>query len=300
MVSINACIMTTLSIIILSYNTKILTKKCIESLVKQYKGQLASGEFEIILVDNASTDGTIEAIQSASWRTKLKIIYNQENVGFSRGNNIGAKVAKGKYVLFLNSDTELQNNGLLGMTAYLDDHEKIGVLGGKLCNADGSSQPSAGKFYTLPNVFFMLFGAERLGLLRVSPNSIRKVDWVSGASFMIRKNLFERLKGFDEYFFMYIEDMELCFRVKKLTYDVYFYPEVKIVHKELGSGNRAFAILQIYKGLLHFYKKHKSYWQYILVRTLLIIKAVVTICVGIFTGNTYLTNTYRKALVSNI
>ncbi len=289
--------MTKLSIIVLSYNTRDLTKICIQSIIKQYQKQLESGEVEIVLVDNASTDDTILITSHlTSHISHLKIIENKDNVGFSKGNNIGAKVAKGEYLFFLNSDAEVQDKGLLEMVAYLNDHEKIGVLGGKLRNVGGSNQPSAGKFYTLANVFFMLFGAERFGLLRVSPSKTSGVDWVSGASLMMRRDLFESLKGFDEHFFMYVEDMELCFRVKKSGFNVYFYPDISIIHKEQGSGNRSFAILQIYNGLLYFYKKHKSYWQYILVKTLLIIKAVIAICIGTLVGNTYLTNTYRKAL----
>ena len=149
--------MTKLSIIVLNYNTKDLTNTCIQSLRKQYSTQLESREFEIILVDNASTDGSIEAINNLP-RTipNVQLIKNKDNYGFSRGNNIGAKKAKGKYLFFLNSDTEVQDSGLFGMIRYLDVHENIGVLGGKLYNADGSSQQSAGKTYTFPNVFFML------------------------------------------------------------------------------------------------------------------------------------------------
>ena len=285
-----------LSIIVLSYNTRNVTKTCIQSIKKQYQHELDSGEFEIIFVDNASTDGTIKEIQNLSLEREFKIIQNAENVGFSKGCNIGAKNAKGEYLFFLNSDTEVQDRGLLGMITYLNAHEKTGVLGGKLRNVDGSSQPSAGKFYTLWNIFLILFGGEKLGLLRVSPDEIREVDWVSGASLMIRRDFFEKLGGFDEHFFMYVEDMELCFRIKKSRSTVYFYADVEIIHRELASGNRTFAILQIYKGLLYFYKKHNAYWQYILVKVLLIIKAVVAICIGILSGNTYLKNTYRKAL----
>ena len=113
---------------------------------------------------------------------------------------------------------------------------------------------------------------------------------------MIRKGLFEKLGGFDEHFFMYMEDMELCFRAKKRGFATYFFPKTVVVHNELGSGNRTFAVLSIYKGLLYFYKKHKTFIQYILVKLLLKAKAAFAFVVGLCTQNTYLIATYRKAL----
>ena len=113
---------------------------------------------------------------------------------------------------------------------------------------------------------------------------------------MIRKNIFKELHGFDEKIFMYTEDMELCYRAKLAGYDTMFYPDVHVIHAEHGSGNRSFAIIHIYKGLLYFYKKHYSRMQYISVRLLLLIKAYVAIFIGVITQNNYLTSTYRKAL----
>lgn len=284
--------MTTLSIIILNYNTKELTKKCISSITKQYKKEIENSTFEIIVVDNASTDGFLEELGSYD----VRLIKNEENYGFSKGNNIGAKQAKGIYLLFLNSDTEVKDRGFLDMVTFLEENKEVGILGGKLTNEDGSSQPSAGKFYSLVNVFFTLFGLERVGMVRISPTKLIPVDWVSGASLMIRKSLFEKLSGFDEHFFMYLEDMELCLRVKKIGFMTYFFPSVYIVHKELGSSNRTFAILEIYKGLVYFYKKHASNMQFTIVKFMLMIKAFLALAIGVCTFNRYLISTYRKAL----
>lgn len=288
-----------LSIVILSYNTKRLTIRCIESISGQYKKQLENGEFEILVVDNASSDGSIESIKSSESIKGIKrfqLIENRENYGFSKGNNIGAKHAKGRYIFFLNSDTTIENGGLAGMVGFLDTHKNVGVLGGRLVNVDGTNQVSAGSFYTIPKVIAMLLGGKRLGFLRFNPKQLQMVDWVVGASMMVRKDLFEKFGGFDEQFFMYVEDMELCFRAKKMGFLTYFYPEILICHRELGSSNRAFAIIHIYKGLLHFYKKHTDYIQYTLVKLLLAAKALIAIAVGILTRNAYLRSTYRKAL----
>jgi GT2 family glycosyltransferase len=284
--------MTILSIIILNYNTKELLHSCIESMLKVYKKEVENGTFEIIVVDNASTDGSLESIENA----RIKKISNRENYGFSKGNNIGAKQAEGKYILFLNSDTLVLDKGFLDVVAFLENNATAGIVGGKLINVNGSAQPSTGKFYSLSYVFLNLFGLERLGMVRISPSKTVPVNWVSGASLLIRKSLFKRLGGFDEQFFMYMEDMELCFRAKKLGFKTYFFPNVSIVHKGLGSSNRTFAVLQIYKGLLHFYEKHASPMQLTLVKLLLMVKALLAFLVGVCTLNQYLVSTYRKAL----
>lgn len=285
--------MTKLSLIILSYNTKDLLLKCVRSVLKQYKKQIGNNEFEVFVVDNASSDSSVQSLKNFK---ELKVIYNEENYGFSKGNNKGAKKAHGEVILFLNSDTEIKDQGFLGMVNFLLSNQKIGILGGKLKNSDGTSQPSIGKFYTLLNLSLMMFGGERFGLLRESPKKIKKTDWVSGACFMVKRNLFNKLLGFDEKFFMYIEDMELCYRAKKLGFDTYFFPNLNLIHKELGSSNREFAVKQIYKGLLYFYKKHKPYWQYLIVKILLFAKALFAYFIGTLSNNLYLKRTYGQAL----
>ena len=220
--------MTTLSIIILSYNTKDLILHCIESIVKQYEKELKNKTLEIVVVDNASSDASASQISNLkSQISNLQIILNKDNVGFGKGCNIGAKEASGKYILFLNSDTQVKDRGFLKMIEFLEQNNKIGILGGKLLNSDGSLQASGGNFYNLWNLFLVLIGGERFGLTRKSPKKIEKVDWVSGACMMIKKELFERLSGFDEHFFMYIEDMEFCYRVKRLGYTIYYFPNTK-------------------------------------------------------------------------
>lgn len=284
-----------LSIIILSFNTKELTIACINSIIAQYKQELDNSQFEIVVVDNASTDATAEAVEKLK-TSNVKLIKSAENLGFSKGCNLGAKNASGEYLLFLNSDTEIKDQGFVKMVDFLRKNPNVGILGGALKNEDGSAQPSTGKFYNLFNLFLAMAGLERMGFLRESPRQIKKVDWVMGASLMTSRKIFEKIGGFEKELFMYAEDMELCYRANKKGFSTYFFPEVMLFHKERGSSNRTFAILNIYKGILFFYKKHKPGWEYFITRTILFLKAFILSKIGKLAGRKYLEETYGQAL----
>jgi hypothetical protein len=284
-----------LSIIILNYNTKDLTIECINSLVEQYRQELEKGQFEIVLVDNASSDDSLQAIKKLKI-AGLKIVESKENLGFSKGCNLGAKNSDGEYLLFLNSDTEIKDQGFVKMLDYFRKNENVGVLGGALKNENGTSQSSAGKFYNLFNLFLMLLGFERLGFLKESPQVIKRVDWVSGACLMIKRKSFEKIGGFEKELFMYGEDMELCYRANWKGFAAYFYPEITLFHKERGSSNRTFAIVHIYQAILFFYKKYKPAWQYQIARFLLYSKSIILKSVGIVFKKKYFAETYGKTL----
>lgn len=288
-----------LSIITLNYKKPDLTLACLDSLYGQFGEEFQSGKMEVIVVDNDSQDDSVEKLQSAIKKEEYKnvrFMESGENGGFAKGNNLGAKSAKGDFLLFLNNDTLAKDKGLLKMAEYLSENEEIAILGGQLHNADGSLQASTGKFYTLVNAFLLLLGMQKFGLLDKSPSVLSEVDWVKGGLLMIRKDAFESLKGFDEKIFMYTEDMELCYRAKQMGKKILFYPNVKVIHAEHGSANRSFAIVHIYKGLLYFYKKHRSKLEYQILKTLLLAKANVAIIVGSMTGNQSLVKTYKEAI----
>lgn len=288
-----------LSIVLLNYNKSHLTVNCLESLYSQYGKEFEDSIFEAIVVDNASEKDEREVLSEKIKLNKyrnLKLVQNNQNAGFSKGCNIGAASAMGKYLLFLNNDTVVKDRGIIGMAEYMEKNSDVSILGGQLKNHNGEKQSSTGKFYTLFNTFLLLAGMQRFGVIDKSPEKISEVDWVKGALLMIRKDVFEKLAGFDEKIFMYMEDMELCYRAKKAGFKTYFYPDVTIIHQDQGSSDRAFAVIQIYKGLLYFYKKHRSLSEYTLVKLMLYLKAGFAIIIGSITGNKYLTSTFRKAI----
>jgi GT2 family glycosyltransferase len=270
-----------------------------DSLYAQFSQEFAQDKMELIIVDNDSQDDSVTVLNQtiiAKGYKNIQVIANDVNSGFGAGCNKGALAALGEYVLFLNNDTIVKDKGIFEMTHYLATHAEIGILGGQMKNLNGTLQPSAGTFYTLWPAFLLLIGGHKLGLLDRAPRKIKKVDWVKGGMFMIRKEVFKRLGGFDEKIFMYIEDMELCYRASSAGYAVYFYPNAFVLHKEHGSTNKTFAIVNIYKNLLYFYQKHRTPTEYSVIKTMLVAKAKFLIWLGKLRKNPYLIDTYTQAL----
>jgi GT2 family glycosyltransferase len=287
------------SIVTLNYKKKDLTIACITSLWEQYAAEFKNNNFEAVIIDNDSQDDSVESIRHEikdKHFENMQVLANSSNAGFSAGCNLGARKSTGKLILFLNNDTVVKDDGLLRMATYLKEHPEITILGGQLRNFDGSLQASAGKFYTPLYAFLLLAGGQRWGLLDRSPKTIQKVDWVKGGLLMIRRDVFEQLHGFDEKIFMYTEDMELCYRAHLKELGIYFYPDVKVLHKEHASTSKTFAIVNIYKNLLYFYKKHRTPFEYRMVKSMMVAKAKSLIELGKATKNQYLVETYEKAL----
>lgn len=286
-----------LSIIIVSFNTKQITKDCIDSALKSLKN--ADLSYEMIIVDNESKDGSVEMLKNLVAKVQnLELIQNKTNVGFGKANNQGVKQARGKYVLLLNSDTVVLNDAILKLFEfYKKNEDEVHFVGGKLLNKDRTSQPSAAHFFSLPIIFGALFlKGDYWGLTRSSPTNLRRVDWVSGACILTKKEHFEKLNGFDENIFIYMEEVDLLYRAKKQGYSTYFYPEAQFIHfGSASSGGKTFPILQVYKGFLFFYRKHRSSSALFWLRFMLKLKATVAVLIGRVTKNAYLTETYEKA-----
>lgn len=291
-----------LSIVIVNFNTKKITHQCLESIFKSFRGYKSDSDpsYEIILIDNASTkdDSAVYFTEYAKKHKHITFVANQTNTGFGPANNQGVKLARGKYVFLLNSDTVILKDAVQKLfTFYKKNENTKHFVGPKLLNKDMTPQPSAAPFYSLPVVFGALFlKGDHWGLTRSSPKEMRRVDWVSGAAIMTKKEYFERVGGFDETIFMYMEEVDLLYRAKKVSLKTYFYPKVKIVHLGSASSNgKTFPIIQVYKGFLFFYKKHHSRLALFLLRFLLRLKAGSAWFLGFVINNNYLKETYEEA-----
>lgn len=283
-----------LSVIIVSYNTKQLLVDCIKSVIKNTKGI----NYEIIVIDNASIDGSIKALKGL----KVKVIENEENVGFARANNQGIRLSKGKYILLLNSDTIVRDNVLFHMVRWMDNNTRVGISSCALLNPDESIQGSGGYFPTLPRVFSWMtiqdipFVDNLIKpyhpVHRKSFNTgtdfyitSKELDWVTGAFFLIRRDAIDDIGLIDEDYFMYVEDLDYCYMARKKGWKVYYVADFGIIHIGGASGTSEFAIVSEYKNLQLFYKKHYPSWQLPILRLLLKIGALARITLfGILDG----------------
>lgn len=283
-----------LSIIIISHNTKQLISNCLTSIYRTLEASSLS--FEVIVVDNASTDGT--RVMVAKDFPKVMLLNNTKNVGFGKANNQGIEKCKGEFVLLLNSDTEVQPGAIQSLVAFAKDHPKS-FVGPKLLNPDHSPQTSCGPFFTLPMVFAILFlKGDFLGITRWSPKATKKVDWVSGACLIASKKAFLDGLFFDEEIFMYMDEIDLLYRARKKGYEAYFYPKSEVMHVGSGSSidKRKGPILNIFQGFQLFYQKHYPSWQSSILRFMLQCKAVLGILYGSITGKREVRETYEEAL----
>jgi GT2 family glycosyltransferase len=256
-----------LSIIIVNYNTQTLLRQCLDSVYSQK----VNFDFEVIVVDNNSKDNSLDMLNK--YFTQVKIIQNKKNVGFGKANNQGAKLAKGEWLLFLNSDTQCQDGTIEKvMSKALEKASKnLGdiVLGCKLLNNDNSTQASAGFFPTLEKVALQMLFLDDLPFVKsiFKPyqqsqvqfySKDQEVDWVTGAFLLLPNNLFQKVKGFDESIFMYGEEIDLCYRLKKEGARICYLASPALYHHKGGSSPDGFrsAVVGEYKGLVSFYKKH--------------------------------------------
>lgn len=293
--------MVEVSIIIVSFNTRKLLKSCLESIKEKTKGV----SYEVLVVDNASKDGSAEMVKREF--PEVTLIGNKKNLGFAAANNQGITQARGKFVLLLNSDTLLIEDVISDMVVWMKDHLKVGIATASLTNPDGSLQPTGGFAPTLGRVATWMFFLDDLPffsrLLRpIHPHSPtflvaskfytqeRELDWVTGAFMLVRRKVFDQVGLLDEDFFMYVEDVEFGYRAKKTGWQVVYVPSYHLVHfggasdkRKSDKGRPAYfggtsaispgAIVSEYLAMKKFFSKHRPAWQLPLVRLLLKIGA---------------------------
>jgi GT2 family glycosyltransferase len=288
----------TLTIITVSYNTKKLTLQTIDTAWKEAQSsKTLVKKTEIIVVDNDSKDGTVRAIKDKYHSKNIKVIANKHNKGFASANNQGIKIAKGEYIILLNSDTIVQKGGLSKMVETferfpLDDRtaalisernkiDKLGILAPTLLNPDGTLQPQGGDLPNLISLFShmsflddlpilgkLLPSTQHTGLrqsekLRYFTKDARliKRGWVGGTAMMIRKKVIKDIGLLDDAIFMYGEDTEYCMRAAHHHWDVAIDPQAKITHFGQASSSSANAIKGEFKSYLYNWSKHKPLWQ---------------------------------------
>ena len=250
-----------LAVIIVSWNTKDLTRKCIASVLRSQ----FDAELEVLVVDNASSDQTPAMIQTEF--PQVKLVANQENLGFGRACNQGIAQTQAEYIFFLNPDAEIEPNALHYMVNFLDTHTQVGAVGCSLRYPDGSTQRAYYDFYS----FLGSLKDNELIKKRLKTADQEKtmpVDWVIGAVFMVRSKVLEQVGKFDEDFFLYGEEMELQYRIRKAGWEIYYIPEVAAVHHAGKSAGQArlTSTIHNYRGRYLFISKHYSpvsVWLYL-------------------------------------
>lgn len=270
-----------LSIIILSYNTLELTKACLDSLATSLSAS-KNLKSEIIMIDNASVDGSADMLKDYKKKVSSPIDYlfvaNKENVGYPKGNNQGIKMAKGKYVLLLNSDVLVNTVDWNDLIDQFKKNPKLGGLTVEVNLPTGGIDPASHRGFPTPwNAFCYYSKLEKLlgkvpvlgalfggyHLTQYNLKTIHEIDAPTGAFFLIPKSILDDIHGFDEGFFMYGEDVDLAYRIKQSGYSILYYPKYSIIHYKHKSGlkgqteeTRKRTRENFYKAMKIFYKKH--------------------------------------------
>lgn len=256
------------SIIIVNYNTKQLLSDCLSSIKEKTFGI----EYEVIVVDNDSTDGSQEMLrQDFQW---VRLVESGENLGFGKANNLGMSVANGKYFFLLNSDTLLINNAVKHFFDYAESNSDFGALGSILLGSDNKPCHSYGRFITpLSELRFVIakylrFLKDKSNLLPELVSSPKEVDYITGADLWVPRSVYKSLGGFDPQFFMYCEEVDWQKRMADAGLKRLIIPNPKIIHLEGGSDNSKSRIWStnrlknIYTSKKIYYHKHFNKWIY--------------------------------------
>lgn len=256
-----------LSVIIVNWNTGALLRDCVESVYRETKEH----PFEIIIVDNASSDNSIPLVEK-EFKDAI-VIKNSKNFGFAKGNNIGVEASEGKYVILLNPDTKVLDGALDKICDYLETAgNDVGAAGPVLLNKDGSFQPQQGyRFPGLGTAFAQYFFLSRIfGLPGIFMNRLpaakvpRRVDWLCGACFASPRKIYKEMGGLDEKYFLYAEDMDLCYRLREKGYKSVFLPGAAIMHISKQSTSKQGEEVSKYQieGLKDFFRTKNPAWKY--------------------------------------
>lgn len=279
--------MKTLEIVIVSYNSRFWLRKTLDSL-KRFYIPFSKHNIKVTLVDNASSDGTADIIKNEY--SYVNLIKSDKNTGFSAGNNLALKISEADYIMLLNSDMELteKSKNIDILADYLEDNPDSGIITPKLLLSNGHIDPACHRGEpNLLDIFFYFTGFEKLfpkfkffnkyHMFYEDLSKTHEVDAVTGACMIMKTSVLKKIGYFDERFFMYSEDMDLCRRFRMSGYKIIYYPKIEIIHHKYKSGLSSTnenikknISNHFYNSLLLYYDKHyKDEWYYKTARPLL-------------------------------
>ena len=249
-----------LSIIIVNWNTRDLLARCLESVWNDV-GTFKRSNIQTTVVDNASADGSATMVREQfPW---VRLIENEENVGFARANNQAIRRSSAKYVLLLNSDTEVQPGALSALLGFMEAHPRAGAAGAHLLNADGTLQASCHPMLTPGREFWRLLFLDHLWpratyrMRRWDTETPRRVEVIKGACLLLRREALDGVGLLDESYFMYTEEVDLCHRLAQAGWELWWVPQAQVVHYE-GQSTQQMPdrmYLQLYRSKIQFYRK---------------------------------------------
>ncbi len=256
------------SIILVNYNGADILPHCLSSINKI----IDIPAYEIIVVDNDSSDGSVELIVENF--PEVRLLRQPKNCGFGAGNNAGAKLATGEFLLLLNTDTVITSNILPHLIELMQADPKVGIIGPKLLNKDGSLQISISPAlgikgeYQARQMHRDYLNISQRNLIEQKFQEIQEVDIVVGAAFFIRSSLFHSLGGFDENFFMYFEESDLCKRAQYQGYKIIYTPHISLIHLKGYSIQKAAnkMAIEYRRSQIYYYQKHRPWWEQTLLR----------------------------------
>lgn len=257
------------SIIIVNYNTEKLLENCLKTVFEKTDGV----DFEIIVVDNNSDDNSCTMVKNEF--PQVKLIESKKNLGFGRGNNLGVEKAEGDYIFFLNSDCELKNNAIKILYDFMQDNSDCGACGGNLYDANGEYNAALGRQYPLNDwlithsalkfLFPKKYKELRYFQRDFDRTKTAEVGFITGADLMVRKSVLDKVGMFDPKFFLYFEETELQWRIKKAGYKVIFVAESEIYHLEGGSNTPKKRLLMLESEFIYF-RLTQGVWAELIVR----------------------------------
>ena len=270
-----------ISVVIVNWNVKELLDKCLASLYSAMnQAQGNSPMVEIIVVDSDSNDGSVAMIQDKY--PDVRLLPQNENVGFTQGNNIGFRETQGRYLFLLNPDTEIIEDAIPKLFNYMEAHSDVGMIGTHTLNTDGTHQSTRRRFPTLMTGIF-----ESTSLSNYAPqsidthykmfdtdnNAILEVDWVQGSAMLVRREVYKKIGGLDEGYVMYSEEMDWCKRAKDAGWKVVYHGEAFITHHGGKSSDQvgAFKHIHFHTSKLRYFRKHHGYSTYLILRVIILL-----------------------------